>query len=119
MTIVHPLGHPRRNGQFLQAFSPAAMDLSVLLAVAIALAIFFWWRQRHKGGRSRSKAASFAGRSGGSVAAGTRRQLLRLVGGSRPTAERLISQARQRYPGKSEQWYWEKAIYDIQRDRRS
>ncbi|MBD0335635.1 MAG: hypothetical protein ICV62_09110 [Cyanobacteria bacterium Co-bin13] len=95
------------------------MDLSVLLAVAIALAILFWWRQRQRGGRIRGKVPTFAGRVGGPVQSGTRRLLLRLVGGNRGTAERLLSQVRQRYPGKPEQWYWEKAIYDIQRDRRS
>ncbi|MBD2256072.1 hypothetical protein [Pseudanabaena sp. FACHB-2040] len=95
------------------------MDLSVLLAVAIALAILFWWRQRKQSKRIRSKVPTFAGKANASVQSGTRRQLLRLVGGSGSTAERLLSQLRQRYPGESEQWYWEKAIYDIRRDRRS
>ncbi len=49
----------------------------------------------------------------------TQRQLMRLVGGNRAVAERLVDQVRVRYPNHNEQWCWEKAIYDIQRDRRS
>jgi hypothetical protein len=44
---------------------------------------------------------------------------MRLVGGNRAVAERLVDQVRVRYPNHNEQWCWEKAIYDIQRDRRS
>jgi hypothetical protein len=47
----------------------------------------------------------------------TQKQLLRLVGGNRAVAERLVDQVKLRHPNQSEQWCWEKAIYDIQRDR--
>ena len=36
----------------------------------------------------------------------------------RDVAERLVSSAKRSNPGKSEQWYWEKVIYDLNRDRR-
>lgn len=36
----------------------------------------------------------------------------------RDVAERLVSSARRSNPGRSEQWYWEKVIYDLNRDRR-
>ncbi|MEA5468571.1 tetratricopeptide repeat protein, partial [Spirulina sp. 06S082] len=45
------------------------------------------------------------------------RQLLTLVGGHWSLAERLIGQAKYDYPGKSETWYLEKVICDIERDR--
>ncbi|HEY9880260.1 MAG TPA: hypothetical protein V6D29_17525 [Leptolyngbyaceae cyanobacterium] len=93
------------------------MSLPVLLAIAIALGIVFWWRQ--KKGRGLPGGVPSLGRPNRSVYGQTRRQLLRMVGGNRATAERLLLQVRQRYPGRPEQWYWEKAIYDIQRDRRS
>lgn len=32
-------------------------------------------------------------------------------------AQSLVERLMQRYPGKSDTWYWEKAIYDIERDR--
>lgn len=96
------------------------MDLSVLLAIAIAVGIVLWWRQRRRGNAlGQTKSPSLIPQSKRSVQGSTRRLLLRLVGGNRATAERLLQQVRQRYPGRSEQWYWEKAIYDLQRDRRS
>lgn len=49
----------------------------------------------------------------------TERELLRLVGGNRAVADRLVEQVQLRNPQHSEQWCWEKAIYDIQRDRHS
>lgn len=94
------------------------MSLSVLLAVAIALGVVLWWRQK-KGRGLRGGIASWVANPKKSVYGQTRRQLLRMVGGNRATAERLLLQVKQRYPGRSEQWYWEKAIYDIQRDRRA
>lgn len=36
----------------------------------------------------------------------------------RDVADRLISSAKKSNPGKSEQWYCEKVIYDLNRDRR-
>ncbi len=32
--------------------------------------------------------------------------------------QRQLKAARKRYPGRSEQWYLEKIIYDLERDRR-
>ncbi len=32
-------------------------------------------------------------------------------------AQSLVERLMQRYPGKADAWYWEKAIYDIERDR--
>ncbi|MBP0019373.1 MAG: tetratricopeptide repeat protein [Cyanobacteria bacterium SBLK] len=45
------------------------------------------------------------------------RRLLTLVGGHWPLAERLLGQAKHKHPGKSEVWYVEKVIYEIERDR--
>ena len=46
-----------------------------------------------------------------------RQQLLRLVGGHWEIAQRLIEQAKNYYPGMSEEWYLEKVIRDLERDR--
>lgn len=45
------------------------------------------------------------------------RKLLRLVGDDRRTVMRLVNQLRLKHPGYPEDWYWEKAIYDLDRDR--
>jgi hypothetical protein len=45
------------------------------------------------------------------------RQLLRLVHDDRALAERLLTQATLRHAGNSPNWYVEKVIYDLERDR--
>ncbi|MBE9126563.1 MULTISPECIES: hypothetical protein [unclassified Coleofasciculus] len=47
-----------------------------------------------------------------------RHQLFTLVHGNWDLAERLLEQVRQNNPGRSEDWYWEKVIYDLHRDNR-
>jgi hypothetical protein len=44
--------------------------------------------------------------------------LLILLRGDVPTAKRLLAQQRRKNPGKSDNWYLEKVIYDLERDRR-
>ena len=46
-----------------------------------------------------------------------RKELLRLVGGDRPTADRLVAGIKQSHPEKSINWTLEKVIYDLERDR--
>ncbi|MBP0002456.1 MAG: tetratricopeptide repeat protein [Cyanobacteria bacterium SBC] len=46
-----------------------------------------------------------------------RQRLLLLVGGHWELAERLIAQAKLYYPNRSEDWYIEKIVYDIERER--
>lgn len=54
----------------------------------------------------------------GKVSAQLQSRLLILVGGNVATAERLIESEKEKNPGKTESWYWEKVIYDLERDRR-
>jgi hypothetical protein len=42
--------------------------------------------------------------------------LLRAAKGDRKLIHRLIEGARLRHPGKSDRWYQEKVLYDIERD---
>jgi hypothetical protein len=92
------------------------MSLSLLLALLLLLGLYVWFSRRRGQGRQRGRAWV---QPGGPVAGHTRRELLRLVGGNREVAERLVEQVQVRYPNRNLQWCWEKAIYDIQRDRRS
>lgn len=43
--------------------------------------------------------------------------LLVLVKGDVAAAKRLLAQQRRKHPGKSDNWYLEKVIYDLERDR--
>lgn len=44
-------------------------------------------------------------------------QLFALVGGDKGTANRLVEQLKQNHPDMSENWYWQRAIADLERDR--
>ena len=77
------------------------------------------WRQKRRQLQRyefHTKAAKAATTSPGY--AGLWHQLLIRVNFDIATAERLTSQVRQRYPGKTDRWYIQKAIYDLERDRR-
>lgn len=43
-------------------------------------------------------------------------RLIQMLGGDRIAAEGRIYQVKQKYPGREEDWYWEKAIADLERD---
>lgn len=45
-------------------------------------------------------------------------RLINLLAGDVTGAERLIAQAKQTYPKMPENWYWERVIADLERDRR-
>lgn len=46
-----------------------------------------------------------------------RKKLLRLLHDDRDTANRLLSQAQRKNPNRSVDWYTDKVIYDLERDR--
>jgi hypothetical protein len=46
-----------------------------------------------------------------------RQRLFTLIQGDWNLAERLLDSAKMNYPGQTEDWYWEKVIYDLERDR--
>lgn len=68
------------------------------------------FRSSTKSSRSSSKDFSQAKRS-------LQRQLLRLLHEDQATANRLFQQATLKYPGQTSNWYVEKVIYDLERDR--
>lgn len=45
-------------------------------------------------------------------------RLVFLLQNDAQAAHRLVGSARRRHPGRHENWYWEKAIADLERDRR-
>jgi hypothetical protein len=45
-------------------------------------------------------------------------QLIQMLRGDTATAKRLLAQQRRNHPGRSDNWYLEKVIYDLERDRR-
>lgn len=51
------------------------------------------------------------------VPAGLERKLVRLLRGDRAAAHRLVTSIRHHHPQESLHWCWEKAIWDLERDR--
>jgi hypothetical protein len=45
------------------------------------------------------------------------KKLLSMLAGDRTAAQRLVAHVRQRNPGQGEEWCWQKAIADLERDR--
>ncbi len=88
---------------------------SVILAIAIIVGLIWWTQRRRVGrrwrfGRGRSTSAAH------SVPRRLRQELIRIAGNAQ-VAERLVNNLRLKHPEQSERWYWEKAIFDLERDR--
>ena len=84
---------------------------AILLGICL---LFFAWRQREQSTLSGRDKVNHQFRP---QQLQLERKLLKLLGGKHKTAHRLIQQSRLRYPDKSADWHWEKAIYDLERDR--
>ena len=46
------------------------------------------------------------------------KRIVSLLNGDAATAQRLFETAQLRNPGESDQWCWEKVLWDLERDRR-
>lgn len=89
---------------------------SVIFAMVLVVAVFCWLT----GYRLPIRFAVPSLPTGASgVSRATRQRLMRLVNGNQSVATRLVQRVRSQNPDRSEQWCWEKAIYDIERDRRA
>jgi hypothetical protein len=46
----------------------------------------------------------------------TRRRAIVTAGNDLARIERLLNHVRNNHPNRTEQWYWEKILYDLERD---
>ena len=84
------------------------LALAVVLIIVIVAVVFFL----------RSRGAGLAGRGkAGGLRQEARRQLKLPPDQADQTIDRQIERLKERYPGRSEEWYLEKIIYDLERDR--
>ncbi|AFY56996.1 hypothetical protein Riv7116_4577 [Rivularia sp. PCC 7116] len=81
-----------------------------LIFIIIAIILTLLVHKKRNGGSNRYHA-----RTSDRGCKALRRKLLNLV--HHNTADRLINSAKRQHPGKSERWYLEKVIYDLQRGR--
>jgi short-subunit dehydrogenase len=95
-----------------------AAYLTIFAVVAVAAAC--WWafkRRRRKLKSIEQQPREKISRSGDTVAPQTRQRLLQLLYNDQSRVDRLVNHARQNNPGKSEQWCWEKVLYDLEHDQ--
>lgn len=105
-------------------FDPILLVLLAMLAGALYLA--FSVISQAKSGTSRRRKSrpkpkyksNLQTRNNQKVNASTRRKLLTMLQGDEEAAFRLIQRTEYTHPDKSEQWRWEKVIWDLERDRR-
>ncbi|WP_335036133.1 hypothetical protein [Nostoc sp.] len=83
----------------------------VVLIVSLSLALIKLWSSQPRGKGSKPYFSDLKNRK-------LQKRLLILLNGDGTTAERLLKQQRQRNQGQSDEWYLEKVIYDLERDRR-
>jgi hypothetical protein len=90
-----------------------------LLGLAVLGVVCFVVIQRWQSRRSpRHRITSNYSKATDRIDGATQKRLMRLLNGDRAGAERLLKYARQKHPGHPESWYWQKVIYDLERDRR-
>ena len=90
--------------------SGAAIAISILLC----LLLFAWMQRRNSSGGGQSRRDNRKIRPQHPQ---LERKLVKLLGGNQKAANRLVEQSQLRHPDKSADWHWEKAIYDLERDR--
>lgn len=105
------------------------IDNFLVLCFVLIVVTLIWWLwfeiQKQKRRRKRGSIVLRSPKSGRSPQSqkstkdsSTKRQLIRLLHGDRQAVERLISSAQMNQPGKSQKWYEEKVLHDLDRDRR-
>ncbi len=95
----------------------------LFLFFAFIGAVWFLWleiskQRRRKQGAIVLRRDSKTQRSNNSHDSSLKKQLIRLLHGDRQAVERLIYSAKLKQSGKSERWYEEKVLQDLERDRR-
>ncbi len=90
--------------------SGAAIAISLLLC----LLLFLWIQRRTLSGGRQNRRDNRKIRPQHPQ---LERKLVKLLGGNQKAADRLVEQSQRRHPEKSADWHWEKAIYDLERDR--
>lgn len=84
------------------------MDTGVLLLIIAAAVGVALYLRRKKGGGNRSQ----------QLREEYRKQLNLSAEKAEPVIERHLSRLKEKFPDKTEEWYLEKMIYDLKRDRR-
>jgi uncharacterized membrane protein required for colicin V production len=92
--------------------------LSLILIFGTLYYVLFWQFRRQDSESFVEEIPNWVEDSTGGSQNRMKNRLVSLLSGDTAAADRLIEQAKQNYPGMPEDWYWERAIADLERDRR-
>jgi hypothetical protein len=88
----------------------------VILAVVGVVLLYSAWEKFSA--KSRADGIFADWKKQGTVDPRLKQRTIALMNNDMQRIERLLENARLRNPDKSEQWYWEKILYDLERDHR-
>lgn len=92
--------------------------LKLFVSIAILGFLYFlYWRKTKVKPRYKAKVTSVNQNNQPQASRNLQIKLLRLLNNDRHTANRLIALAKARNPDKSTDWWVEKVIFDLERDR--
>jgi hypothetical protein len=92
-----------------------SIGLTVLLVV-IGI-VLLYCALEHFSSKSRADQIFDTWKQKSEVNPDTRRRAIVIAGHDMERIERLLEIARRNSPDRTEQWYWEKILYDMERDR--
>jgi uncharacterized membrane protein required for colicin V production len=92
--------------------------LSLILIFGTLYYVLFWQFRRQDSESFVQEIPNWVDDTTGGSQNRMKNRLVSLLSGDTAAADRLIEQAKQNYPGMPEDWYWERAIADLERDRR-
>jgi len=92
--------------------------LSLILIFGTLYYVLFWQFRRQDSESFVQEIPNWVEDSTGGSQNRMKNRLVSLLSGDSAAADRLIEQAKQNYPGMPEDWYWERTIADLERDRR-
>jgi uncharacterized membrane protein required for colicin V production len=92
--------------------------LSLILIFGTLYYVLFWQFRRQDSESFVQEIPNWVEDSTGGSQNSMQSRLVSLLSGDTAAADRLIEQAKQNNPGMPEDWYWERAIADLERDRR-
>lgn len=118
---LHPVSATPETQSSIQT-QPAEVNREAVLAIALggsaAIGLGLSAAVNRNGNRhSLAQSDRFGAVSFDRVSRPLQQKLIRALHGDRPAANRLFTQASFKTPGKSSDWYAEKVIYDLERDR--
>jgi hypothetical protein len=93
------------------------MSIGLLVLLVIAGIVLLFRALDSSSTKSRADEIFAEWQRNATVDPDTRRRTIILAGHDMERVERLLATARRNQPDRSEQWYWEKVLYDLERDR--